>query len=75
MAGGASGMLKRLFTVIEAAEYVAVPAKRIYNAKRRGATDAEKALFPVPAKRRGKYWVFEKADLDKYASSIPYANE
>ena len=73
MAGGGVEVQKRLFTVGEAAHYCAVSPKRIYNALRRGATSEERKLFPVPAKRHGKSWYFERKDLDKYADSIPYA--
>jgi hypothetical protein len=73
MARNASETAKRLYTVAEAAVYLGVSPKRIYNALRRQATKKEKALFPVKAKRRGKSWSFERCDLDKYADSIPYS--
>ncbi len=73
MAEKAGETAKRLFTVGEAADYLAVSRKRLYNALRRGATAEERKLFPVPAKRRGKCWFFERRDLDRYADSIPYS--
>ncbi|MBW1982627.1 MAG: helix-turn-helix domain-containing protein [Deltaproteobacteria bacterium] len=64
--------VKRLFTVAEAAHYLGIPRKRIYNALAKKAPDEQKALFPVKAKRYGKYWLFEKRDLDAFADEIPY---
>jgi excisionase family DNA binding protein len=64
---------KRLFTVQEAADYLGLPVKRIYEALRRGARPEAKKRFPVPAKKAGKLWHFERKDLDAYADSIPYA--
>ena len=65
-------MPKRLFTVKEAALYLGLPTKRIYEAVRRKATEEAKARFPVRPKRHGKIWLFERKDLDAYADSIPY---
>jgi Helix-turn-helix domain len=72
MARTVDGTAKRLFTVGEAAVYLAVSPKRIYNALRRGATAEERALFPVPAKKNGKMYFFERRDLDKYADALEY---
>lgn len=68
-------MPKRLFTVKEAATYLGVPAKRIYEAVRRRATKEARARFPVPARRSGKIWLFEREDLDAYADSIPWGTK
>lgn len=64
---------KRLYTVTEAAHYLGIPAKRIYNAIGRKAKPEAKALFPVRPKKQGKYWLFERKDLDAWADSIPYS--
>ena len=64
---------KRLFTVKEAALYLGLPTKRIYEAVRKGATDEARERFPVRPKRNGKIWLFERKDLDAYADKIPYA--
>ena len=65
-------MPKRLFTVKEAALYLGLPTKRIYEAVRKGAADEARERFPVRPKRNGKIWLFERKDLDAYADSIPY---
>jgi hypothetical protein len=65
-------MPKRLFTVQEAANYLGLPTKRIYEAVRRRATQEARARFPIKPKRIGKIWLFEKKDLDMFADSIPY---
>jgi hypothetical protein len=67
-----NGQPKRLFTVQEAARYLGLPVKRIYEGVRRKATEEAKARFPVPAKKYGKFWLFERKDLDFFADSIPY---
>ena len=67
-----NGQPKRLFTVQEAANYLGLTTKRIYEAVRRKATEEAKARFPVPAKKYGKFWLFERIDLDSFADSIPY---
>lgn len=66
---------KRLFTVKEAAHYLGIPEKRIYESRRKRATEEAKARFPVRARRNGKLWLFEKKDLDAYADSIPYVED
>lgn len=63
-------MVKRGFTVKEAASYLGIPAKTIYEAKRRGATEESKARFNVLAVKRGKTWLFERKDLDSWADRI-----
>jgi hypothetical protein len=68
----AKEMRKRLFTLQEAANYLGLPTKRIYEAVRRRATQEARERFPVKPKRHGKIWLFEKKDLDAYADSIPY---
>ena len=68
----ANGQPKRLYTVQEAANYLGLPTKRIYEAVRRKATEEAKARFPVKPKRHGKIWLFERKDLDEFADSIPY---
>jgi len=70
MAGGNNQALsKRLFRVAEAAHYLGISARTIYN----GLGVKSENPFPVPHKRRGKMILFEKEDLDKFADSIPYA--
>ncbi len=64
-------MIKRLYTVKEAAFYLGISPRTIYN----GVAPRSHSPFPVPHKKRGKIVLFEKDDLDKHADSIPYANE
>ena len=66
---------KRLYSVKEAAQYLGLPSKRIYESLRPQATPEAKARFPVRAKRAGKFWLFEKKDLENYADSLPYSDE
>jgi excisionase family DNA binding protein len=63
-------MPKRGFTVQEAADYCGIPAKTIYEAKRRKATDEAKSRFPVKGVKRGKTWLFERRDLDKWLDEL-----
>lgn len=60
---------KRLFRVVEAAEYLGIAPRTIYN----GIGPRTKTPFPVRHKKQGKVVLFEKEDLDRYADSIPYA--
>jgi len=62
---------KRLFRVVEAAQYLGLAPRTIYN----GLGANSESPFPVPHKKRGKVVLFEKEDLDKFADSIPYAND
>ena len=61
---------KRFFRVSEAANYLGLSPRTIYN----GIAPKSKDPFPVPHKKRGKVVLFEKEDLDKYADSIPYSD-
>jgi len=60
---------KRLFRVSEAASYLGISPRTIYN----GVAPRSKIPFPIPHKKRGKVVLFEKKDLDRYADGIPYA--
>jgi hypothetical protein len=62
--------IKRAFGLREAAEYCGIPEKTIYEAKRRGATKEAKARFPVEGVKRGKYWMFERKDLDAFLDQV-----
>jgi hypothetical protein len=61
---------KRGFALQEAATYCGIPAKTIYEAKRRKATEEAKARFPVPGVKRGKTWLFERRDLDAWLDEV-----
>lgn len=61
---------KRFFRVAEAANYLGLSPRTIYN----GVGPRSKTPFPVKHKKQGKVILFEKRDLDKYADSIPYAD-
>lgn len=61
-------VLKRLFTVREAADYLGLAPRTIYN--RIGPKSKEP--FPIPHKKFGKTVLFERKDLDSYADSLPY---
>ena len=65
-----NGQQKRLFTFQEAASYLGLPAKRIYEAVRKRATEEARARFPVKPKRIGKIWLFEKKDLDSFEKQL-----
>jgi len=62
---------KRLFRVPEAAVYLGLAPRTIYN----GIAPRSKQPFPVRFKKQGKVILFEKKDLDEYVDSIPYADE
>jgi predicted DNA-binding transcriptional regulator AlpA len=66
---------KRGFALQEAATYCGIPAKTIYEAKRKRATDEAKARFPVPGVKRGKTWLFERTDLDAWLDEVFKAKE
>lgn len=61
---------KRGFTLNQAAEYCGIPSKTIYEAKRRGASEESRLRFPVPGVKRGKAWLFDREDLDKWLDEI-----
>ncbi|MBW1692146.1 MAG: helix-turn-helix domain-containing protein [Deltaproteobacteria bacterium] len=61
---------KRLFRVQEAAEYLGLAPRTIYN----GIAPKSKQPFPVRFKKLGKVILFEKRDLDEYVDSLPYAD-
>lgn len=63
-------IIKRLFRVQEAAAYLGLSARTLYN----GIAPRSKTPFPVKHKKYGKVVLFEKKDLDRYADSIPYAD-
>lgn len=64
-------IIKRLFRVPEAASYLGLSPRTIYN----GIAPKSKNPFPVKHKKQGKVVLFEKKDLDRYADSIPYADQ
>ena len=58
---------KRLFTVDEAATYLGLSPRTIYN----GIHPKTKKPFPVKPKRFGRKPLFEKADLDRFVENLP----
>lgn len=58
---------RRLYSVEEAAEYLGLSPRTIYNQTRRRA----KKKFPVPWMKLGKLVKFDKRDLDEYIESLP----
>jgi len=61
---------KRLFRVAEAAQYLGLAPRTLYN----GIAPKSKTPFPIKFKKQGKLVLFEKKDLDAYIDSIPYAD-
>jgi len=59
---------KRFLSVKEAAEYLGLSPRTIYN----GLTRNTEKPFPVKHKKLGKLIKFEIQDLNEYADSIPY---
>lgn len=70
MAGGKMSE-KRLYTVGEAASYLGLSPRTIYN----GVAPGSKNPFPVKPKRYGKKVLFDVADLDRFADSLPCRDE
>ena len=62
---------KRLFRVPEAAAYLGLAPRTLYN----GIAPRSKNPFPIKHKKHGKVVLFEKKDLNRYADSIPYADQ
>jgi predicted DNA-binding transcriptional regulator AlpA len=58
---------KRLYSVEEAADYLGLKPRTIYN----GIGPKSKKPFPVQPKRYGGKPLFEKVELDLYADSLP----
>ena len=58
---------KRFFTVKEAAVYLGISERTIYNGIARNA----KKPFPITPRRFGRKPLFEKDDLDSFAESLP----
>ena len=58
---------KRLFSVDEAASYLGLSPRTIYN----GIAPKSKKPFPVKPKRFGRKPLFEKADLDCFIENLP----
>ena len=58
---------KRFYTVEEAAGYLGLSPRTIYN----GIAPKTKKPFPVQPKRYGRKPLFEKAELDRFADSLP----
>lgn len=66
------GIEKRLYSVAEAAEYLGLSERTIYNQTYRRA----KKTFPIPWIKWGaKLIKFDKADLDRYIDSHPRNND
>ena len=59
-------ILKRLLSVEEAARYLGLSPRTIYN----GIAPKSKNPFPVKAKRIGKLVKFDVRDLEKYVDSL-----
>ena len=57
---------KRLFSVEEAAEYLGLSARTIYNA----VAPKSKKPFPVKPKRVGKLVKFDVKDLEAYVDQL-----
>jgi len=57
---------KRLYSIEEAADYLAIAPKSIRNGLGRKA----KKPFPVPYKKWGRRVVFDIEDLDNFAGSL-----
>ena len=60
-------MDKRFFTVKEAATYLGISERTIYN----GIAPKSKNPFPIKPRRYGRKPLFEKDDLDRFADSLP----
>lgn len=58
---------KRLYTVEQAADYVGLSPRTIYN----GIAPKSKKPFPIKPKRYGSKPLFEKSELDRFADSLP----
>jgi excisionase family DNA binding protein len=54
---------KRGFTVVEAADYLGISPRTIYNEVSRGT-------FPVKPRRWGRKPIFRKEDLDRLLDSL-----
>jgi excisionase family DNA binding protein len=57
---------KRLFSVPEAAHYLGLSPRTIYN----GISPKSKNPFRIKPKHYGRRVLFEKADLDTFADSL-----
>jgi len=57
---------RRLLSVEEAATYLGLSPRTIYN----GVHRKTKNPFPVPVKRIGKLVKFDREDLDKFIESL-----
>ncbi len=58
--------IKRMLSVEEAAVYLGLAARTIYN----GVAPKSKNPFPVKPKRYGKKVLFDIRDLDKFCDSL-----
>ena len=59
---------KRLLSVEEAAAYLSISPRTIYNETSRGT-------FPIKPKRWGKRVLFDLKDLDAYVDALPHQGE
>jgi excisionase family DNA binding protein len=62
--------MKRLLSVADAAEYLSISPRTIYN----GIAPKSKVPFPVKPKRIGKLVRFDIRDLDRYVDSLDSAS-
>jgi len=58
---------KRLYTVDEAAAYLGLSPRALYN----GIAPKAQKPFPVKPKRYGRKPLFEKSELDRFAEGLP----
>lgn len=58
---------KRLYTVDEAAAYLGLSPRTLYN----GIAPKAQKPFPIKPRRYGRKPLFEKAELDRFAESLP----
>jgi len=61
-----SSIAKRLFSIEEAAAYLGIKPRTIYN----GVAPKSKRPFPVKAKRVGKLVKFDIHDLERYVEGL-----
>lgn len=62
------GIQKRLLSVKEAAAYLSLSPRTIYN----GVGKNAKVPFPIKPRHYGKRVLFDIKDLDLFADSLPY---
>jgi predicted DNA-binding transcriptional regulator AlpA len=60
--------MQRLLSVQQAARFLGLSARTIYN----GIARKSKKPFPVKPKRFGKRALFDLRDLENFADNLPY---